>query len=280
MTARVSALIVALVAVATIAAVPMAGVATQAEGPATDAPTENATTADVSNASATPPGAQLAGVVGVGQAEIDAEVDDRAFGIRVAQAASNASRADVVSDRLGEVEERVAELERERDALQQARENGSMSEGEYRARTATLAARTRSAERAANQSADVAQGLPAALLESTGINATAIRTLAERANELNGPEVAEIARSIAGEGVGRPAAGDRTPFGEDGPVPEDAAPDDAGPNAGGSGDAGPGAGDDDRADGNETDGADGTDGPGNSPNDAGEGAGAAGDGGP
>jgi len=224
MSDRLPALIAALVVLATV---PMAGLAAQTDGTATDAPTET-------NASATPPGAQLAGVVGVGEAEIDAEVDDRAFGIRLAQAETDEARADVVADRLDDVDRRLATLEAARDAMEQARENGSMSEGEYRARAAKLAAESRSAERAANQSADVAAGLPPALLESKGINASAIRMLAERAGGLTGPDVAEIARSIAGENVGGPAAGDHTPFGDDGAVPDDAGPGDASPD-----DAGP-----------------------------------------
>jgi len=182
------------------------------------------------NDSDTPPGARLAGVVAVGDAEAEAAVEDRAFGIRVAQAASDGDRADVVGDRLSDVESRLAALEATHGDLRAARDNGSMSEGEYRARAAKLAAQSQALERAANQSATVASGLPATLLESRGIDVTAIRTLADRADQLGGEEVAAIARSIAGGAVGTHPAGDRTPF--DGNVP---GPDGAGPATGTAG---------------------------------------------
>lgn len=212
MTTRLPVLLAALVVLATLLAAPMAGLAGQAETP-TDADTD-----------ATPPGAQLAGVVGVEDAELAADLDERIFGVRVAQAAGDDARADVVADRLGEVEQRLGELEAERERLAAARANGSMSEGEYRARVATLAAESHGVERAANQTAAVAAGLDPAALDASGVNVTAIRTLADRADGLTGPAVAEIARSIAGGNAGGPPAGDRTPL-DDAPGPDDAGPD-------------------------------------------------------
>lgn len=145
------------------------------------------------------PGAQLAGVVGVQEAEIEGDVESRAYGIQVAQAATNNSKADIVSERLAAIEARLDELEQEKENLTEARENGSMSEGKYNAKVAALSARTKNVQRLTNETNETASGLPAELLQEKGINATAIQTLQNRSSEMSGPEVAAIARSIAGE---------------------------------------------------------------------------------
>ena len=192
------ALIAIMLVVSALTAFPMAGLAAQTTE-STATPTENATADE--NATIAP-GEQLSGVVGVQDAELEGEVQSRAYGIKVANASGNDSRAAVVAEQLGDIETRLAELEQRRQTLDEARENGSISEGQYRARVARVAAETQTVERLANQSNVTAQDLPAESLEAKGINATAITTLSERANELSGPEVAEIARSIAGENVG------------------------------------------------------------------------------
>ena len=205
---RLSAATVALLVVASaLAAVPAATMAqetTTETAPANDQADENATMA---------PGAQLSGIVGVSEAELEGEVESRSFGIRVAKAATDDAKADVVADQLNRSGERVAALEQRRDELAQARENGSISESEYRARAATLHAESKSTARLVNETSETASQLPAEALEAKGINATAIQTLADQASELSGPEVAEIARSIAGADVGKSAradaAGDR-----------------------------------------------------------------------
>ncbi|WP_262179141.1 hypothetical protein [Haloarcula laminariae] len=169
------------------------------------------------------PGAQLSGVVAVGEAELDGEIADRAYGIRVARANSSDAKAAVVADQLNRTSERVAALEDRRQALEQARANGTLSQGEYRARIAGLVAESRNAERMVDRTNETASGLPAETLEANGVNATAIRTLSDRTANLTGPETAEIARGIAGEGVGQAggpddrtgAPGNRTENGAD-----------------------------------------------------------------
>jgi hypothetical protein len=178
----------------------------------------------------TAPGEQLSGVVSVQGAEVEGEVSERAFGVRVAAANSDASKAAVVADTVDAVEERIDELARRKAGLRAARENGSMSEGEYRARMATVATELATAQRLANASEATARGLPAAALAEKGVDVEAIRTLRERAGNLTGPEVAEIARSIAGRDVGRSMAGDGPP-GDAGPPngSDTGPPDDTGP---------------------------------------------------
>ena len=238
---RPRTILVALALVVGMAAVPIAGLA--ATGDVLADQHENSTENADGNANVAP-GERLSGVVGVQEAELEGEVDELTFGIRVAQAATNESRADVVADQLADIEQRLNETEQRKQALEQARANGSISEGKYRAEVAELAARTQTAKELTSESANASQGLPADLLESKGINVTAIQTLQERAEQLTGPEVAEIARSIAGnaapveagppEGVG----GDGGPpesDGEDGEAGDDSGPGDAGPPEDGSG---------------------------------------------
>lgn len=207
-------LLVALLMVGAVLAAPASVAAQETETPAES----NETVA---------PGERLAGVVGVGDAELDGEVQERAYGIQIAQANTDEAKADVVSDRLGDVEQRLQNLEERKQDLDEARENGSMSEGEYRAKMAKVHAETRTAERMANTSNDTANGLPADLLSEKGIDADAIKTLQSRADELSGPETAEIARSIAGNGVGEsPRAGQADQAGERGGQQGEQLPDD------------------------------------------------------
>jgi hypothetical protein len=151
------------------------------------------------------PGAQLSGVVAVGDAELDGDVESRAYDIRVARANGSDATAAVVADQLNRTSERVAELEDRRQQLEQARDNGSMSDAEYRARVAGLHAESKNAERLADRTNETASGLPAETLAANGVDVTAIRTLQDRAANLSGPETAEIARSIAGENAGQTA---------------------------------------------------------------------------
>lgn len=250
---------VAFVLVA-VAAVPIAGLAASDAGvaaqQANDNGTGNASNADVA------PGERLSGVLGVGEAELETEVDSRTFGLKVAKAASNDSaRADVVAEQRQDVEERLDELEQRKETLDRARENGSMSEGAYRARLADLAAETEGAERLANESENASEGLPAEMLEAKGINATAIQTLQDRASELGGPQVAEIARSIAGNAVGKApdhAGPDRLGPPGDGQDRADRGPDADRGNASDRGDGGDsGPGDRTETPGDDADGSDG-----------------------
>lgn len=206
-TAAVLALLLVVSAVAAVPAVMAQQTETETE---TDQTSENDTDA---------PGAQLSGVVAVGDSEIDGDVDSRAYGIRVAQANSSDARAAVVADQLNRTSERLTALEDRRDRLQEARDNGSMSESEYRSRVATLYTESKNAERLANQTNETASALPADTLEANGVNVDAIRALQDRSKNLTGPETAEIARSIAGDNAGKDigaseaadrTAGDRT----------------------------------------------------------------------
>lgn len=203
----------AVLVLAAVATVPLGGLAASVDSAPAQQTTEeapgNESAADVA------PGERLSGVLNVGEAELENDIDSRTFGIKVARAASEDAQADVVKEQLDEIEQRIAELEERKDGLDRARENGSLSEGAYQAQVAEVAARIEGTERLTNQSARTAGELPADLLEQKGINVAAIQTLKDRAEELGGQEVAEIARGIAGDSVGK-APGVASP-GERGP---------------------------------------------------------------
>lgn len=158
--------------------------------------------ADDDAVSAVQPGEQMMGVVGAHEAELNSEVQERAFGLSIAQAATADSQAEIVADRLMTNAERLDELEQRLEELRDQRDAGEISEGKFQAQAAQIEAERRSVERLTNQTATVAEGLPAELLEEKGVNASAIMELKERASELGGQEVRDIARSIAGQQVG------------------------------------------------------------------------------
>lgn len=154
----------------------------------------------------TRPGERLAGVVGVHGTELDGEMESRAFGVAVAEAESDEARADVIAAQFDRNERRLADVETRRAELREQRDAGEISEGTYRARIAVTVAQTEATRHTTGQGASAAEDLPEDLREERGIDAAAVTTLQERADELTGPEVAEIARGIAGDSVGRPIA--------------------------------------------------------------------------
>ncbi len=201
--------------ISAVAMVPFTGAATQSpdtqvnSNPVADA-------ADPANASTNAstnvtPGGQFMGVIGVQQSELDGEIAQRGFGLKIARANSNESKAAVVNETVADLRQKVSDLRERRQQLQAAHQNGSISDAEYRAEIAELAAETETAKRLANATANASGTLPEDVLAEKGINVTAIQTLRSDAANLTGPEVAEIARSIAGPDVGREIAEDHRP---------------------------------------------------------------------
>lgn len=176
----------------------------------------------------TEPGASFAGVVGVQESEVNSEVASRSLDQRLKAAETNESKAGVVANESEQLEQRLAELEAEKERLKEAYENGSISKGQYQARLAVLSAELRAVERQANQTAEVAETLPEEALREKGANASEVRSIAQQANRTGGGEVAEAARSVAGGNVGNglgnaPNASERgPPNGSNGDAPSDA----------------------------------------------------------
>jgi hypothetical protein len=172
---------------------------TEAQNASSETPTPNATTND---SEALAPGEQLAGVVAVQQSELDGELEYRTFGLRVADAASNDSKADVVAGQLNETRTRLAELRERRAELQTAYDDGNISRGQYRAQTAKLQADINALQRVLNESADVAERLPEDVQRANGIDSESVQRLQTDARNLSGADVSSIAKQIAGKRVG------------------------------------------------------------------------------
>ena len=153
------------------------------------------------------PGERLSGVVGVQAAEFDGEIEQNAFRIGLERAEDNATKASHIAAKLNESEARLAELSERKAELEARREDGNVTEGQYRARMARLATETETVREQLNRSNATAAELPEETLEANGVNATAIRTLQRNASDLSGREVAGIARSIAGNRSGMPERG-------------------------------------------------------------------------
>lgn len=152
----------------------------------------------------TPPGAMLAGSIGVHEAEMKGAIEHRSFGIQVGDAATNDSKAQVLNLTQKGLQDRQMDLEERKDRLDEARDDGTISESQYRAQVAVIAAESAQVQTMANSTERTAQGLPAETLAANGVNVTAIVQIRERAQQMTGPEVAEIARQIAGDNVGAP----------------------------------------------------------------------------
>lgn len=148
----VGILLIAAIA-APVAAVPLGGPASQV------GETPEATGNGTAETPAAP-GAQFSAAVEVHQAEVDGEMDDRTFGVRIARAASNDSKASVVGDRVQSLSDRLAELRDRREQLEEERANGNMSEARYRAEAAGLAARSAVLARQANSTRAASEGAP------------------------------------------------------------------------------------------------------------------------
>lgn len=170
------------------------------------------------------PGAQFAGVVDVQEAEVESELEGRAFGIKIARANSNDSKAAVVAEEVDELRLRMETLREHKQSLTEARENGSISQARYRAEIAVLTTKAASVEQQLDLTEATSRDLPADLLESKGVSTTAIETLQNDSRNVAGPETADIARSIAGPVSGDGLDGKNANTGPPGTIPDRAGP--------------------------------------------------------
>lgn len=225
---RITSITLAAILVVATVAVPLGAAAVVSSGGVQDG------TADDGGNESIEPGERFVAAVGVQNAEIEGDVSERAFGVRIAAAETNETKATIIAEEIDASERRLAALEDRLEALNESREAGELSDGRYRAEVAKTVAEMRAIERRAAAAERTATGLPEDVLADNGVDVESIRALRERAGELGGPDTAAIARSIAGADVGQSIADDRAPPG----------PNDRGPRT------------DERAsDGNETDGA-------------------------
>lgn len=166
------------------------------------------------NETETLPGEQFAGVVGAQEAELDGELETRAFGIAVANADSDAERAELIAERFDRNDEQLAEIEARHQTLREQRDAGNISEGTYRAKVTIAVAEASATNQTTNAAAGVATDLPESVRSDYDIDDERVRALRNNAAGLTGPEVADIAREIAGSNVGAPIDPDDRPGGQ------------------------------------------------------------------
>ena len=159
-------------------------------------------TATSTNETTVSPGAHLSGMVGVQQVELDGEVEHRSFERAFRASASNDTRARLVARNGETLETRLSDLQEAKNGLEAAVENGSIAQGQYRAQVAVLSARIATLERRLNQTVEAGQSIPPADRKQHGVNVTRLGHLQHAAGNLTGPEIAAIARTIAGPNPG------------------------------------------------------------------------------
>lgn len=130
------------------------------------------------------PGQRLAGSIGAHRAELEGDVETRRLAIRLEGAATADAEASIVADRVAEIEVRIDALEARLAALEAARENGSMSAGEYRARRAIVAAEAEGLLAQLKDAESVTVSLSTSLLLEYDLELEEIRSLADRARAL------------------------------------------------------------------------------------------------
>lgn len=125
------------------------------------------------------------------------------------ETADEERQGELVVDRTDDLEATLAELEAEREELADAKDD--LSTGQYQARMAKLAVELSAVDRAIEDTKPRAA--------ERGVAEDRLDDLRENASTLSGPEVAEMARGLAGHdhvpGQGPPADGDTGPPGDD-----------------------------------------------------------------
>lgn len=128
-------------------------------------------------------------------ADAENEVDAGMFDARY-EATDDEHRSEAVLDRTDELEQRLADLEAEREELRER--EADLPRGEYQARMAKLSVEIQSLERSLERTEHRAA--------EAGVDDDRLEKLRANAGELRGPEVAEIARGL-GHGDGSPDEG-------------------------------------------------------------------------
>lgn len=151
-------------------------------------PATNTTSTTASPASNASLGGSISSFMQASQADAAVAVDSGLFAAKFND--SNASeRSRLVHARTAELERRLARLEQQRARLRNATSNGAVTPAE-RARAAELAARANALQDAVNQTET------AAVRADVRINTTRLDVLRGSAQNLTGPEVADVATGL------------------------------------------------------------------------------------
>ncbi|APE95632.1 hypothetical protein HSR6_1184 [Halodesulfurarchaeum formicicum] len=171
--------------------------------PVNDTETNETDSLNETNETTVAPGAQLSAIVSTQQAEIRGSVSERAFGLSVAAAHSNQSKARLVANETEQLERQLTHLRNQTEEFEQAHENGTIPEGAYYAHVSRLEAQINSMERLINQTESTSESIPEEVRQAHGINSTQLETLRSQARNMSGPETAAVARSVVGPNPGQ-----------------------------------------------------------------------------
>ncbi|MFB6110251.1 MAG: hypothetical protein ABEJ60_05180 [Halodesulfurarchaeum sp.] len=161
----------------------------------------NQTQANQTNQSI-PAGVMLAGSIAVQYEEIQGAVHHRAFGLQISNAANNSSRARILNHTHEQLSERLDALAERKRELNESLAAGEITETQYNIEMSRVLTRIENVRELANTTASVARAMPRDVLQSHGVNVTAIQQLRSHARNMTGEQVSEIARRIAGHGAG------------------------------------------------------------------------------
>lgn len=219
------------------------------------------------NASGPPPmGANISMFMQANLAQAEGAVENGMWVAAYANASNASAKRALVERRVGELNTTVTELQAERRALQAAFRNGSINRTTYLAELSVIVGRLAALGESLDDAGDRGRAV--------GVDVTRLDELRTQARELGGAEVAQIARSLAGDrgppgqsdlfgdgppgqsgANGPPGAGNRSngsTSGGPGDGPADAGNETGGTDTGPPTDAGPGSGGDDAATGTPT----------------------------
>lgn len=137
-------------------------------------------------------GLQVSGFMQSSTGETSEAVESGMWNAAYGRAETRPARAAVVADRSDDIEARIGELQREKRALIAARKNGTIGAAEFHARMSRIVGRLAELNRSIDETERQAR--------ASGADVSRVQRLREAAGELSGPEIATIARSIAGRG--------------------------------------------------------------------------------
>jgi hypothetical protein len=146
------------------------------------------------------PGARFAGAIGAHREHHANEMSEETVEVRLSQSGSELARAEVVADVYDAKRDRLDELAERGRELRRARDNGTISESEYRARRAVLDADLRSIERVATRIGVAAEGLSPGVLLEVNVALVSIQELETGARDRQSGELGRIAPSFASDG--------------------------------------------------------------------------------
>lgn len=182
--------------------------------------TEGASANDSDESNGTAVGTEVSAFMESSSESANGSVDRGMFDAEF-NGSNEADRPDLVRDRTTVLEGRLAELEAEKKALVENKEN--MSDAAYNARMSSVVTRIHELEAAINDTERKAI--------ATGVDTDRLDRLRNDTGNLSGPEVSRIARNLSGVTPGPPAgaeAGNETGPPEDGGPPDDSDETDAG----------------------------------------------------